>query len=133
MKKIGIISKPGRPEPEEILKELLPRLRLKGHEAYVDAEAAGRLNIEGYTRAEIVSRADVVIVLGGDGTMLSVSRLVAEKGIPILGINLGTMGFITEINQNELYDAVDAMLSDSCVVEERLMLCARIVREGETI
>lgn len=133
MKKIGIISKPGRREPEEILKELLPRLRMKGHETYVDAEAAARLNIEGYTRAEISLRTDVVIVLGGDGTMLSVSRLVAEKGIPILGVNLGTMGFITEINQNELYDAVDAMLSDSCVVEERLMLCARIVREGEKI
>ena len=133
MKKIGIISKPGRPEPLEILKELLPRLRQKGHETYVDADASAGLNIRGYTRAEIASRAEVVIVLGGDGTMLGVSRLVAEKGIPILGINLGTMGFITEINRDEIYQAVDAMLSDTCVVEERLMLCAKIVREGERI
>ncbi len=133
MKKIGIISKPGRPEAEEILKELLPRLRMQGHETFVDPEAAARLNIEGFSRDEIASRADVVMVLGGDGTMLSVSRLVAERGIPILGVNLGTMGFITEINRNELYDAVDAMLSDSCIVEERLMLCARIVREEEKI
>ncbi len=133
MKKVGIISKPGRREPEEILKELLPRLRMKGHETYVDLDAAARLNIEGYSKAEIASLADVVIVLGGDGTMLSVSRLVAERGIPILGINLGTMGFITEINRNERYDAIDAMLSDMCMVEERLMLSARILRDGEKI
>ncbi len=133
MKKIGIISKPGRPEPQEILKELLPRLRQQGHEAYVDPDTAALLKIEGHTRAEIASLVDAVIVLGGDGTMLSVSRLVAEKGIPILGVNLGTMGFITEINRDEIYQAVDAMLSDTCIIEERLMLCARIVREGEKI
>lgn len=133
MKKIGIISKPGRPEPQEILEELLPRLRQQGHEAYVDPDTAALLKIEGHTRAEIASLVDAVIVLGGDGTMLSVSRLVAEKGIPILGVNLGTMGFITEINRDEIYQAVDAMLSDTCIIEERLMLCARIVREGEKI
>jgi len=133
MKKIGIISKPGRPEPQEILEELLPRLKQRGHETYVDPDAAAVLKIEGHTRAEIASLVDAVIVLGGDGTMLSVSRLVAEKGIPILGVNLGTMGFITEINRDEIYQAVDAMLSDTCIIEERLMLCARIVREGEKI
>ena len=133
MKKIGIISKPGRPEPQEILEELLPRLRQQGHVAYVDPDTAALLKTEGHTRAEIASLVDAVIVLGGDGTMLSVSRLVAEKGIPILGVNLGTMGFITEINRDEIYQAVDAMLSDTCIIEERLMLCARIVREGEKI
>lgn len=133
MKKIGIISKPGRPEPQEILGELLPRLRQQGNETYVDPDTAAVMKIKGHTRAEIASLVDAVIVLGGDGTMLSVSRLVAEKGIPILGVNLGTMGFITEINRDELYQAVDAMLSDTCIIEERLMLCARIVREGEKI
>ncbi len=133
MKKIGIISKPGRPEPREILGELLPRLRQQGHETYVDQDTAALLRIEGHTRSEIASLVDVMIVLGGDGTMLSVSRLVAEKGIPILGVNLGTMGFITEINRDEINEAVDAMLSDACIIEERLMLCARIVREGKEI
>lgn len=133
MKKIGIISKPGRPEPQEILEELLPRLRQRGYETYVDPDTASLLKIEGHTRAQIASLVDAVIVLGGDGTMLSVSRLVAEKGIPILGVNLGTMGFITEINRDEIYQAIDAMLTDTCIIEERLMLCARIVREGEKI
>ncbi len=133
MKKIGIICKTGRPEPQEILKELLPWLRQKGYETFVDADAAEGLNIRGFTRSEVAAAADVVLVLGGDGTMLSVSRLVAGKGIPILGINLGSMGFITEINRDEIYDAVETMLSDGCAVEERIMLNARIHRLGEKI
>jgi len=65
--------------------------------------------------------------------MLSVSRLVAERGVPILGINLGTMGFITEISKDEIYDAAERMLSGACVVEERLMLDAAIYRSETKI
>jgi NAD+ kinase len=133
MKKIGIICKPGRPEPEEILRELLPWLKGKGYETFVDREAAAALNIPGFTRSEIAYAVDVVFVLGGDGTMLSVSRSVAEKGVPILGINLGSMGFITEINKDELYDVVDRILAGDCAIEERLMLTAKILRAGEEI
>jgi NAD+ kinase len=133
MKKIGIICKPGRPEPAEILHDLLPWLRQKGYETFVDQESAAALNIGGFTRTEIASAVDVVLVLGGDGTMLSVSRAVAEKGVPILGINLGSMGFITEINRDEIYDVVDRILSGDCAIEERLMLTARIRRNGEEI
>lgn len=133
MKKIGIICKPGRSEPHEILKELLPWLRRRGYETFVDSEAAAALNVQGYTRAGIAAAVDAVLVLGGDGTMLGVSRLVAEKGIPILGINLGSMGFITEVNREEIYEAVDTMLSGTCSVEERLMLSGVIIRDGERI
>jgi NAD+ kinase len=133
MKKIGIICKPGRPEPLEILKDLMPWLRRRGYGTFIDSEAAAALDVQGYNKAEIASSVDAVIVLGGDGTMLGVSRLVAEKGIPILGVNLGSMGFITEVNREEIYEAVDTMLSDTCSVEERLMLSAGIIRDGERI
>jgi NAD+ kinase len=133
MKKIGIICKPGRPEPQEILKDLLPWLERKGYETFVDSQTAAALGLRGFTRAEIAALADAVLVLGGDGTMLGVSRLVAERGIPILGVNLGSMGFITEVNRGEIYEAVDTMLSDSCTVEERLMLSAVIIRDGERV
>ncbi|MGE5300613.1 MAG: NAD(+)/NADH kinase [Acidobacteriota bacterium] len=133
MKKIGIICKPGRPEPREILKELLPWLERKGYETFVDSQTAAALGAKGFTRAEIATLVDAVLVLGGDGTMLAVSRLVAERGIPILGVNLGSMGFITEVNRDEIYEAVDTMLSDSCTVEERLMLSAGISRDGERV
>ncbi len=133
MKKIGIICKKGRPEPQEILKELLPWLRQKGYESFVDIETASALNVKGYSRNEIPTIVDVILVLGGDGTMLSVSRLVAGKGVPILGINLGSMGFITEINRDEIYNIVDKILTNGCAAEERLMLTAAIHRAGERI
>ncbi len=113
--------------------QLLPFLRQKGCEAFVDAETAAALNITGFSRKEIPGLVDVVLVLGGDGTMLNVSRLVAEKGIPILGINLGSLGFITEVNRDEIFNVVDKMLNDGCVIEERLMLSASIHRNGKKI
>ena len=133
MTKIGIICKPGRPEPLEIVKELLPWLAQRGCETFVDAETASSLNINGFSRTEIAALAEVVFVLGGDGTMLSVSRLVAERSLPILGINLGTMGFITEISKSQIYDAAERLLSGLCAVEERMMLDAAILRDGEKI
>jgi len=133
MKKIGIICKHGRSEPREILKELLPRLRQHGFEALVETEAANALNIAGHSRTEIASHSDAVLVLGGDGTMLSVSRLVSERGIPILGVNLGSMGFITEVSRDEIYNVVEKMLSDGCPVEERLMLNTKVLRDGRKI
>jgi len=133
MKKIGIICKPERKEPQEMLLQLLPFLKQKGCEVFVDAETAAALNIKGFSRKEIPALVDVVLVLGGDGTMLNVSRLVAEKGIPILGINLGSLGFLTEVNRDEIFHAVDTMLNDGCVIEERLMLSASIHRDGKKI
>ena len=133
MKKIGIICKPGRREPQEILRGLLPLLKQKGCETFVDAEAAKALEIKGFSRSEIASLAELVLVLGGDGTMLNVSRLVAEKGIPVLGINLGSLGFITEVNRDDVFNVVDIMLNDGFKIEERLMLAAAIHRNGNKI
>jgi len=135
MKRIGIICKAGRPEPAEILKKLLPWLRSKGHDVFLDMETAEILNIDGHSMANIPSLVDIIIVLGGDGTMLNVARLVGEKGIPILGINLGGLGFITEVNREEIFEAVERVLSGNCSVEEedRIMLSAFVYRHGEKI
>ena len=133
MKKIGIICKLNRKEPQDILKELLPWLRQRGCEVFVDQDSAAPLNIRGYDRNEIPSHAEVVLVLGGDGTMLSVIRLVAGAGIPVLGINLGCLGFLTEVNKEEIYSTVEEMLSGGCALEERLMLKTTLRRGAEVI
>jgi NAD+ kinase len=133
MKRIGIICKAERPEPAEILKKFLPWLRSKGHEAFLDIETAEALNVEGYSRDHIPLLVDIIIVLGGDGTMLNVARLVGEKGIPILGVNLGGLGFITEVNRDEIFEAVEKVLSGNCSVEDRIMLAAFVYRHGEKI
>ncbi len=133
MKKVGIICKTGIPEPVELLKELLPWLRQKGCEAYVDKETASVLNIEGTARSGIPSLAEIIVVLGGDGTMLSVARLVGEKGIPILGVNIGGLGFLTAVTKDELYSVLQTLLTGDCPVEERIMLTACVLRHSECI
>lgn len=133
MKKIGIICKKGRPEPEEILRDFIPWLRERNVEAYLEDALASAFGVKGCSLEEMPSLVDIVIVFGGDGTMLSAARLVAKKGLPLLGINLGGLGFITEVRREELHEAVESILNDECPSEERIMLTARHVREGKTI
>ncbi|MBI5025256.1 MAG: NAD(+)/NADH kinase [Nitrospirae bacterium] len=133
MKKIALICKAGRPEAIEVVKALLPWLRERGIEAFVDLESATDLNIKGYPRPEIPSLVDVIIVLGGDGTLLSVARLVGDRGVPILGVNLGGLGFITEVTISEIYESIEKIVSNQCPSEERVMLTARIHRHRESI
>ncbi len=133
MKKIGIICKQEKEEPKEILKNLLPLLKRKGCDVMVDTETATSLGLKGFSRSEIAAVVDAIVVLGGDGTMLSVSRLVAEKGVPILGVNLGSMGFITEINKEEAEAAIEKMLKNPLAIEERLMLHTEIFRNDNQV
>lgn len=133
MKKIGIIGKTGKQETLDILTELAPWLKSKGHEVYVDIENASVMNIEGTPRSQMSALVDMVIVLGGDGTMIGVARLVAEKGIPILGVNIGGLGFLTAVSRDELYEVLDRVLVDDCPIEERIMLNACVLRHSECI
>jgi NAD+ kinase len=133
MKKIGIISKTGHTEPLKILKELLPWLRKKGCDVYVDSDTASALHIEGYQRSQIPAMADFVVVLGGDGTMLSVARLIGEKGIPILGVNIGGLGFLTTVHKEDIFEILEKVIGGQCSVEERMMLTACVLRHSECI
>jgi len=133
VKKIGIICKTGKPEPLELLREILPWLKAKGGDALVTTEVASTLGIRGYPAAQIPDLSEVIVVLGGDGTMLSVARLVCEKSTPILGVNLGGLGFITEVQREDIRDALESLLSDSYTTEDRLMLTAKVIRNDEKI
>ncbi len=133
MQKIGIICKTGISEPVVILKELLPWLRQKGYETFVDVETASVLNIDGFARSQIPSLSDLIIVLGGDGTLISTCRLVADKGVPVLGVNIGGLGFLAEIPVEKLYEMLEMVLTGNCPIEERLMLKAQVLRHGALI
>jgi len=133
MKRIGIICKAGKPEPLDLLRDILPWLRGKWVEVFVDAESARALGIEGHAASEIKRLSEAVVVLGGDGTMLSVARLVCDTALPILGVNLGGLGFITEVQKKDIYSALERVLSGDFVSEDRLMLTASVVRDGERI
>ena len=90
--------------------------------------------VDWYTRPGGFPRdEDIVVVLGGDGTLLSAARYVRETHIPILGVNLGKIGFITEINLDQLYDMMELILAGKYECEERLMLTGGVLRDNQEV
>lgn len=134
-KSVAIVSKPAKPEVAEILPRLFEWLDQHRYEVIVDRETAAYTNgKEIVERGQIGRRKpDYAIVLGGDGTLLSAARSVAKAGVPILGVNLGTLGFLTEVPLAELYPALDAIHGNHYSIDCRSMVSCQLVREGECI
>ena len=135
MQRIGVVTKPSKPEAEPVLRNLIAWLRERGREVVLDREAAAIVPGAGpgLPRDEVVAWADLVVVLGGDGTILSVARLIGSREVPILGVNLGGLGFLTEITLDELFPTLEAVLRNEFDVSRRLTLTARVLRGGEPI
>ena len=134
MNTIGILTKPKFPEVKHILKDLVSWLRERQKEVVLDSKTASLIGESGtYQKPQIAARADMLLVLGGDGTMLNAARLVEERGIPILGVNMGGLGFLTEVTVDQLYPTLEKVFVHEYHLEERLMLRARIERHGEHV
>jgi NAD+ kinase len=135
VQRIGIAAKPNKPEAGAILGELIPWLRERNCEVRLDHEAAANCPSAGpgLSRAEVVADADLAIVLGGDGTLLSIARLVGPRQVPILGVNLGGLGFLTEITLHELFPTLETVLRGEFAVSRRLTMTARILRASEVV
>jgi NAD+ kinase len=131
----AIISKPSKPELKQVAPELIEWLRKHAYGVVVDEETAeyvdGQLSVP---REEIASHTpQFAVVLGGDGTLLSAARAVATAGIPILGVNLGSLGFLTEVPLGDLYETLEAIDQNCCAVETRAMVHCDLVRDGKCI
>ena len=134
MKKIGIVAKPQTPAAKAVLEELLPYLSKQGKEALMDQDTAVVAGLSSpYSKSKLPSLVDMIVVLGGDGTLLSVARLVEGKDVPLLGVNLGGLGFLTEVTLEELYPALEKIFKKEFVTDDRLLLKARILRRGKQI
>jgi NAD+ kinase len=134
-KTVGIFSRPRRAALAEIVPQLLAWLTARGVTPIFDAETAGCLNHSdiGKTRHQIVQEADLILVLGGDGTMLAASREAAPRGIPILPINLGGLGFLTSFTLDQLYPALEEALAGRTAIEERVLLLAERTHNGNVL
>ena len=135
MKSVAIISKPWKEELSGLLPEVLRWFHQRDYVIYMDEETARYTNGEQVVRREAIGakHPNFVLVLGGDGTLLSAARSVAHEGIPILAVNLGSLGFLTEIPLNELYTALEAVDQGQCPVELRSVLDCRLMRGAECI
>jgi len=129
VRKAGIVIKPHAPSVEGILKTVVDHLEGRGVDCVLEDVAARKLGRpDGLERAAIAGASDLVVVLGGDGTLLSVAHLAALAGVPVMGVNLGRLGFLTEIPVSEAVTTLDRFLDgDSSLVSTRWLLEARSV------
>ena len=133
-KKIGVFCKPKAPSATDILGRLIPWLRKQNYHIFLDTGTAAIINeTSSYERREISQQADLLIVLGGDGTLLSVARAAHPHNIPILAVNLGSLGFLAEISIEELYPTLENILAGKFEIENRMLLNACIWRNGEKV
>ena len=135
MKRASIISKEGKPELEKSLREAASWLLSHGYSITGDAVTRQFLpEAEPAEREDLVTKKpDFVMVLGGDGTLLSTARSVALAGIPILGVNLGSLGFLTEIKHDEISRALAAVDAGRCETSQRAMLHCQVRRQGKCV
>ena len=122
---VGIVAKYGEEKAETLMRSTIPWLEGRGMEVLVEAEfgtTGGRVA----QKAEMAERADLIIVLGGDGTLLSIARLVERPEVPIVGVNLGGLGFITEIAMDELEEVLASTIAENYTIEKRMTLSVSI-------
>lgn len=131
---IGIIAKNNIEEPFEITKKLSNWLKERGVEVYVEKELGKKIrHPNSIDRTDIPKLVDVILVFGGDGTFLGVAREACKYGTPILGINLGGLGFLTEVTVEELYPMMERIIDGDYEVEDRQMLITSIRRGKKNI
>jgi len=132
---IGIFSRPRREQLSVVVPPLLKWLEARGIKTVLDEETAAALQSgsKGQPRSAVADASQLLLVLGGDGTMLAAARLAAPRGIPILPINMGSLGFLTSFTLDELYPALAETLAGNSSISQRVMLQAELVRAGSVI
>jgi NAD+ kinase len=135
IRRVGIVAKPGLAAVRDDLPRIASWIRERGVEAVYERDTAGLTNSGDhrvFERDELPRHVDLILLLGGDGTLLGMADRVAEAGlaVPILGVNFGGLGFLTEVTYAELYSSLAAALAGTAQVEPRLMLRAVVERDG---
>jgi NAD+ kinase len=130
---IGISLKPDQPQLGALVHELEKWLRDRGIEVLLGPEAATASGLPGLPRRELANQVDLMIALGGDGTLLSVARAIGERSVPILGVNLGTLGYLAEISLDELFPALERVLAGELRIETRMRLDVTAERDGREL
>ena len=130
--RVALIGKLGSPEIAASLRELIALLRARGCEALVEKETAAGLGERGIDYEEIGRKADLAVVIGGDGTMLAAARNLVGRRVPVTGVNQGRVGFMTDIGHDDMQAGIGAILEGQYTLEERALLDAEVLRGGKT-
>jgi NAD+ kinase len=133
--RVGIISKPR----QEVIATLVPRLQAwlgeRQLSVAVDEETAGCLggSTKGVPREALLRQSDLVIVLGGDGTLLALARTIGESKVPILPVNLGSLGFLTSVTLEEVFPVLEEVLAEKHRISERVLIETTVFRQQQEI
>ena len=136
MTRVGLVAKPDAAQAQSVILKLLDWFGGRGVSVVLEKETAGLVpaaTVPAARKSDLPGQVDLLIVLGGDGTLLSMARAVGDLGVPILGVNLGGLGFLTATTLDEMLPALDTLLAGGMEVEERMMLGARLVRGAQGV
>jgi NAD+ kinase len=135
IKRIGIVCKGKKSEIREIVPPLIEWLRERNVEVCIDKETASILESSEkcLSRNELPGKVDLVVVLGGDGTLLAAVRALNRKVVPVLAVNLGGLGFLTVITREQLYPTLEGVLAGDLQIEHRVQIEGELVRADEVI
>ncbi len=134
MSRVGLVLHAYKDEASELAKQVIAWLEQRGHNACLlepDAERVGAHTCA--TDRDTFKTLDLLVVLGGDGTMLHGIELAGFAGVPVLGVNLGFLGFLTEVAPDRVYDALEDALSGRCSVDERSTVRASVLRPDGSV
>jgi NAD+ kinase len=131
----GIITKPAHQQAKDVVPPLLDWLKQRHVEVFVDqdTQACSDTKSSFLSREDLARNIDLLIVLGGDGTLLSGARALGGKKVPILAVNLGGLGFLSSVTLDELYPVLENVLANGHQTSERMMLEAKVLREGRVV
>jgi NAD+ kinase len=129
---VGVVAKPQEPKAAQMVRWLVPWLKQRGKKICVENGVAPA-GAQSCSKREIAAKADLIISLGGDGTLLNIAPMVERPEVPILGVNMGGLGFITEVAVDELETVLAKTLEGEYAVEKRMTLDVRVIRKKRRI
>ncbi len=132
MTTVGLIPRLAKEAAAELAREMVRWLEQRGHTALVEEEA-GVLGVPRAPGCDIAARADLLVVLGGDGTLIHAAGLCNQREVPILGVNMGTLGFLTEVPKDRAFPLLEQALQGTLDVSRRLMLSVQVRHREEVL
>jgi NAD+ kinase len=135
VRKMGLFLKRHDPRVHEIVAEIIPWLQSREVEIFIDRETADQYSISGSIADAdaLAASVDMIAVFGGDGTFLHAARLAGTSGVPLLGINLGSLGFLTEVKLEEMHAALERVLQGRCKLAERVLVDVHVLKQEERL
>ena len=131
IRRVGIIAKPKLATVATVVHQLTDWCRARQIQALLDKDTAALAGQpEGLERNDLVAASDLIVVLGGDGTLLSVARVLDSHSVPILAVNFGSLGFLTEITLEEMFATLEGVLAGKATSQARMMIDIEVLREN---